>query len=258
VGNLLKLEFRIAHRTDVGRVRSHNEDAVGVWVPETSEETSMDLGPIAVVADGLGGHAAGELASSLAVTEVIDAYRTTEGLAPGERLRRGVVRAHERILAQVEEHPALGGMGTTCTAVAIVGAHAYVAHVGDSRAYLDSGGLRQLTTDHTVVQELLANARVSAEQAAFHPAAHVLTRALGMKVPLAVDLVRPVRLRAGDRLVLCTDGLTGHCPPNEIEAITRTLDPPAACEALVERARQKGGSDNITIVVLSVLSPASV
>jgi protein phosphatase len=249
VENPLKLELRIGHRTDVGCVRTHNEDAVGIWVPESASE---ELGPAAVVADGLGGHAAGELASALAVREVIDAYCSGVAPSPGERLRRGVVRAHERILADVEQNPSHGGMGTTCTAAAVVGAHAYVAHVGDSRAYHVSSGIRQLTTDHTVVQELIASERVRSDQAAFHPAAHVLTRALGMKLPLTVDLVRPVRLRRGDRIVLCTDGLTGPCTPAEIEEATRTLDPGPACEALVACARSRGGADNITIVIMEV------
>jgi len=244
----VKLRFQIAHQTDIGRVRTHNEDSIAVWEPEPSSP----LGPIAVVADGLGGHAAGEVASALAVSEVLGAYRSGEDVSPGELLRRGVNAAHTRILEHVAENPSLEGMGTTCTALAIAGSHAYVAHVGDSRAYLVSSAIRSLTVDHTVVQDLLASSRLDPKEAAYHPAAHVLTRALGMDEPLVVDLIRPVRIQDGDRFVLCSDGLTTHCAEAEIEAIVRAHDPTEACAKLVSLASERGGRDNISVVVVAV------
>jgi len=246
----LNLSFLIAHRSDVGLVRKHNEDRVAVL---SSSETPFG-GPLAVVADGLGGHAAGEVASQIAVDEVTRTIRT--GTAPlTELLRQGIEAAHAAILEKSKEDETLHGMGTTCTVLAVEEGRVHLAHVGDSRAYrLHEGALVQVSRDHTVVQELLDESVIEPAEAELHPAAHVLTRALGMDEPLDVDVTTlDTEVSAGDRFLLCSDGLSGQVTDRELAHALKSSDLEAACDHLIRMACNSGGPDNITVAIIAVL-----
>jgi len=229
-----------AAATDVGRVRHDNEDAYLVEPP------------IFAVADGMGGHRGGAEAAGLAM-------RTLAKRAPdlasgdGEALVAALVAANRAILLAADEDDALRGMATTCTAVLVRGRVACIAHVGDSRAYLLHGHrLAQLTDDHSVVAQLVREGQLSPEAAAIHPGRSVVYRALGTEPDVRVDTIEVV-LHAGDRLLLCSDGLSSMLADAEIAVILREItETEPAVEALVARANELGGADNITALLVDV------
>jgi PPM family protein phosphatase len=229
--------------TDVGRTRSGNEDSY--FCGRT----------VFGVADGLGGHQGGEVASATAV-EPLAALDGRELADPGEAaaaLTTAIQEANQAILERAAGDRGLWGMGTTMTAAAVAGdRHLQLAHVGDSRAYLlREGTLDQLTTDHTIVGELVRAGRLTPEQAAIHPERSILTRAVGLDPRLPVDTPDPVELRSGDQVLLCSDGLTEVVPDPEIaDLLTTEADGHAACRALIDAANTAGGPDNITVVLL--------
>ena len=236
--------LRAATATDGGRVRSSNQDAALVG------------DGIVAVADGMGGHAGGEVAARTAVQVLEAAFgseRTVAGLVGAVRRANGAI--HERS----ERQPELHGMGTTLTAVALVGERdgerLAVVNVGDSRAYLvGRDRLVQLTEDHSLVEEMVRRGELTPAEAAVHPHRHILTRAIGIEADVDVDSWR-LEPRLGARLLLCSDGLTNECSDDEIEAILRhNADPGAAAQALVDRALAHGGSDNVTVVVADVVA----
>lgn len=227
--------------SDLGCRRSNNEDSFGIYAFDD------ERGCLLVLADGMGGAAGGEVASRLAVDEVHAAYEA-EGNAR-ERLERGFETANRVIREQARADRSLEGMGTTCTAVSVVGRDLHLAHVGDSRAYLvDDNFIQQLSIDHTVANELakLGAGRGPAAKAA----SHVLTRSLGSQDVVPVDLsTKPVALKDGATIVLCSDGLSGMVAPEEILDVVREESPDDACHTLVDLARARGGPDNITVVI---------
>jgi serine/threonine protein phosphatase PrpC len=226
--------------TDVGRVREGNEDAY------------MVRDPLFAVADGMGGHQGGEVASNLALERL-------ERASDGDSDLADVVReANRAVFEQAAQDPGLAGMGTTLTAVRVQDERLHLAHVGDSRMYLlRDGRLERITTDHTVVEQLVDQGRMTAEDAKIHPQRSILTRALGVDEDIQVDEA-DVDVRPGDRVLLCSDGLTGMVDEDRILSIlTATPDPQATCAALIEAANQAGGQDNITAVVLDVLDGES-
>jgi protein phosphatase len=231
-----------ASSTDVGRLRDHNEDAVHPAGRGTAEN-----GFVAAVADGMGGHVAGEVASSLALEAAIEASGD-----PVARVRAG----NWAVMGRIHDEPELSGMGTTLT-LGVFGADGDLAigHVGDSRAYLlREGGLRQLTRDHSLVAELVESGRLDPADAADHPFRSVITRALGLERDVDVDVVEE-RLDPGDRVLLCSDGLTSMI---DDEAVGRILmeatDLESAVATLVEAANAAGGNDNITVVVVAAVA----
>ncbi|MEO6500866.1 MAG: PP2C family serine/threonine-protein phosphatase [Jatrophihabitantaceae bacterium] len=238
------LTLRWGSATDVGRVRTLNEDSL------------LAVPGLFVVADGMGGHAAGEVASQLAVAEF--ARLAEQAPVRAEDLTETVRRANEHILSAGAERGDRFGMGTTLTGVGVVGSEhgeqLAVFNVGDSRVYrLTEGQLGQLTVDHSAVQELVDSGRLSAQAARSHPRRNVVTRSLGSDPGPAPDLwlVPPV---AGDRFLVCSDGLTGELEdPVIAEVLTATPDPQEAADQLVRRALAAGGHDNVTTVVLDVV-----
>lgn len=228
--------------SDVGRVRSHNEDAL-VTDP-----------PLFAVADGLGGHQAGEVASSLAVETLVHASpRRPDAKALG----RAVRTANRAVIEAAESGRGRTGMGTTMTAAMVEGLRIAIAHVGDSRAYLlHRGGLRQLTEDHSMVADMVRAGQLTEEESRVHPNRSVITRALGSDPNLVVDTFE-VDAEEGDRLLLCTDGLTGMLVDAEIARIlAETPNPDTAVQALVSAANAAGGHDNITAVLVDLSSDA--
>ena len=231
--------------SDVGRMRSGNEDSY--FCGQT----------VFAVADGLGGHQGGEVASAAAVEPLarLDGRRFTDPHEAAEGLANAIREANEAILDRAAGDPALYGMGTTVTAAAVAGdSSIQLAHVGDSRAYLvREGTLDQLTTDHTVVGELVRRGRLTPEQAAIHPERSILTRAVGLDPRVPVDLPDPLELQPGDQLLLCSDGLTEAVDDNRIaELLSTAPDGQAACQSLIDAANDAGGPDNITVVLIRV------
>jgi PPM family protein phosphatase len=231
--------------SDVGRTRSGNEDSY--FCGRT----------VFAVADGLGGHQGGEVASAAAVEPLaaLDGREFADPAEAAEALAEAVRQANAAILDRAAGDPGLWGMGTTVTAAAVAGDHhLQLAHVGDSRAYLFRGGsLEQLTTDHTVVGELVRRGRLTPEQAAIHPERSILTRAVGLDPRIPVDTPDPLELSPGDQVLLCSDGLTEVVPDVKIaQLLAADPDGDAACRSLIDAANSAGGPDNITVVLLRV------
>ncbi len=223
-----------------GRIRENNEDSV---FPETGGRTDERL--VVAVADGMGGHVGGEIASRLAT----DAISQNADLPIAER----VSRANDLILAVVAENPDLRGMGTTLTAAELLPSGSLIiGHVGDSRSYrLRSGSLEQLTDDHSVVAEYVRAGSIRPEDAATHPQRSMLTRALGLDPEVEVDVIE-ARLEAGDRLLVCSDGLTSMVDDEHIAVTLGLGTPEEAVWVLIENANRAGGHDNISLAVVDV------
>ncbi len=234
------MRFTWAARTDVGQMRDHNEDAV--WPAEDGESAEL---VVSGVADGMGGHAGGEVASTMAIETAV-----TVGGDPTMRIQA----ANLAVLDAARERPRLTGMGTTLTiGVFDPEGDLDIAHVGDSRAYLiRDGEIDQITTDHSYVGEMIAAGRLSPDEAENHPYRSVLTRAVGLDPTVEVDAYGVV-LEPGDRVLLCSDGLTTMIPDDQVVEIMAAVDDPAgAADALVTAANEAGGVDNISVVVVDI------
>jgi len=243
--------------TDVGRVRSHNEDYVDYFIPPDPQLRARK-GVIYLVADGMGGHQAGEVASRGAVELVIKLYYADPSRDVGKSLVRAVQTANQQIHAQAQADPTKGGMGTTLVAAVILGRKVYVANVGDSRAYLiNRRAISQITEDHSWVEEQLRAGLLTEEQAKRHPQRNLVTRALGSKPAVDVDLFEG-EINRGDALLLCSDGLTGRVEDREMAAIVRDHPPQQAARLLVAAANERGGNDNITVLIVSADKKAAL
>lgn len=229
-------------RTDVGLVREHNEDSLAVNPP------------LYAVADGMGGHAAGEVASEIAIqTLVANAPETPDG----DDLARAVVAANHAIIRAVHEGIGRKGMGTTMTAAMLSGKRLVIAQVGDSRAYLlHEGSLQRITRDHSLMADLIDSGQITPEEAKTHPQRSVITRALGSD-PSTLPDIYEMNVSAGDRLLLCSDGLSGMVDDPLLEStLARIKDPQRCAAALVNEAITAGGHDNVTAIVVDAPSNA--
>ncbi len=237
--------------SDAGCVRSQNEDAGRIV--RAGYGRYGDRGLLLVVADGMGGHEAGEVASNAAVELIEREYRETEG-TPGEALEKAFRRANQEILRLASATASLHGMGTTCTALAIVGRQAWFAHVGDSRLYLVRGDTTyQLSEDQTQCMDMVRKGLMTLDEAQRHEDRNVLISAMGTKQALALTgSSESMSVRPGDAFVLCSDGLHDLVTPDEIRETVRSAEPEIACERLVTMAKQRGGPDNITIAVAAI------
>jgi PPM family protein phosphatase len=245
------LKLRVAQRTDVGRTRQHNEDNVAYIVPK-DEHLLAAKGALFIVADGMGGHAAGEVASEIAVDTVCTLYYQNPELDVAENLRADIEYANSVIYEHATENASHSGMGTTCVVAVLLGSTAYVANVGDSRAYhLHHGQLRQITQDHSWVAEQVRLGNLSPEQARVHAMRNVITRSLGPYPDVDVD-VFVVPVEHGDALVLCSDGLSGLVNDVDLLRIVESFDPQESVYHLVEKANAQGGIDNISAIVVRV------
>ncbi|MFZ5824987.1 MAG: Stp1/IreP family PP2C-type Ser/Thr phosphatase [Bacillota bacterium] len=235
-------------RTDPGLVRPNNQDACA--------HKMLNLpggGALLVVADGMGGYDGGEIASRLAV-ETLQAHvlggvaAWAERGALAEGLRDGIQEANRAIIAAQMQQPALANMGTTLTAVIVQGSQLQVGHVGDSKALLiGPDRALQVTSDHNVPGELLQSGHLTAEQAAIHPQRHVLTRALGVREELPVELLS-LTWQQGETLLLCTDGLSNLVSLTEIQSLSQRCLPEELVDQLIDLANNRGGHDNITVL----------
>ena len=248
------LFVRVASLSDTGRVRNANEDAYEVIDP-ADPGVRARRGMLVVVADGMGGALGGATASRLTVEAVASAYYADDAPeAIPEALVHAVELANRAVYDAAQANPDLSGMGSTCTVAVVCGGQAWIAHVGDSRAYLVQGGeIRRLTSDHTHVGELVRRGVLTTEMAAKHPSRGVLVRCVGTRPQVKVDVSEaPVPLADQDRLVLCSDGLTGMASDAEILAKVQDVRPDTAVASLVDLANGRGGSDNITVHVVAM------
>ena len=243
------LDLVAAKLTDVGRKRPHNEDYVEYYVP-TDPQQRARKGAAYLVADGMGGHQAGEVASQGAVDLVIRQYYSDPDPDVGASIVRAIRAANKQIHSQAQADPSKSGMGTTLVAAVVLGRKVYVANVGDSRAYLiNRTGITQITDDHSWVEEQVRAGLLTPEQARRHPQRNLVTRALGSKPMVEVDLFEG-EISAGDTLLLCSDGLTGRVDDQEIAAKVREHLPTDAARLLVAQANERGGNDNITVLIV--------
>lgn len=245
-GGTARLRLRYAARSDIGLVRQGNEDS------------GYAGGHMLVVADGMGGHAAGELASATAVATFAELDREPPGDQVLTALADAVDQAHDELSRVISASPDFAGMGTTVTALSWEGDRVALAHVGDSRAYLlRDGELSQLTKDHTFVQTLVDAGRITQEEAAVHEKRNLLIKALDGVHHVEPDLsMREVK--AGDRFLLCSDGLSGVLTPAEIRDLLTSGDPTGSVTSLVERAIEAGAPDNVTCVVADLVADDSI
>ncbi len=231
-------------RTDIGCLRDHNEDSL-VVAP-----------PLFAVADGMGGHAAGEVASEIAVNVLAE---QAPAHPDGEALGRAVEEANRAVIQAAHEGRGREGMGTTMTAAMLEGERLVVAQVGDSRAYLlHQGKLQQLTRDHSLMADMIEAGQITPEEARTHPNRSVITRALGSDEHLRPDIYE-INVETGDRLLVCSDGLSGMLRDDDIEhALCRIQDPQRCASQLVNEAISAGGHDNVTVIVADVTGYAEV
>jgi serine/threonine protein phosphatase PrpC len=246
--------------TDVGAVRKSNEDAF-VVAELTTGHTNLtggslrqklkERGTLLLVSDGMGGHEAGDVASRMAVQHVsLELAAAPLDRKPQDAMRLAVERANEAIWTEATRNPARRGMGATLVAAWVRGPDAYVASVGDSRVYLMRGGrMRQITRDQSMVETMVEAGAIPRAEAASHPQRNVILQAMGATETVVVALER-VELRRGDVLVLCSDGLSGKLRDEEMrDAILMTPDLEQACRQMVDLAKERGGEDNITVVL---------
>lgn len=232
--------------TDTGRVRSSNQDSV------FCEENAVGNFPnLFLVADGMGGHKAGDTASRMCIDEVVKQIRDTELITPVGVIEQAVKAANEAIYKASNSRPELEGMGTTLVCATVMEGTAYVGNIGDSRMYLFRGGLRQITVDHSLVEEMVQSGEIQKDEMRTHPNKNIITRALGTDVAVRPDCFE-IEVQTGDVLLLCSDGLTNMLEDEEISNILNEhiSDMKEAGELLVEQANKAGGKDNISVVLV--------
>ncbi len=245
--------------SDLGMRRGSNQDASAV-VFAADESSWLRRGHLFMVADGMGAHAAGELASKLAVEGVPVSYHNLPDAPAPDAIRTSVREVNQQINRRGEANPEFRGMGTTASVLVLLPQGAVVAHVGDSRVYrLRKSTLEQLTFDHSLVWEMSAAGQIAKEDLPHFVPKNIITRSLGPHPDVQVDLEGPFPTEAGDSFLLCSDGLTGQVKDEEIGAILGSLPPDEAAKVLVDLANLRGGPDNITAMVVRVagLPPAS-
>jgi protein phosphatase len=259
------VKVRVFAKSDVGKTREHNEDCFLVadltrkdssLQPAVREHELGERGTLLVVADGMGGAAAGEVASQMATLSIYNhleqMWLTEKEPTPQRfayRLKEAIEVANNKIHTYAKEHPDVRGMGTTTTAAGIFGDHAYLTQVGDSRAYLVRAGTAvQLTRDQSLMQRLVEAGELTEEEAAKSERRNIILQALGPDAKIKVDLTHQ-ELRRGDTLVLCSDGLSGQVKKEEIGQIaTEESDLAKICDRLIALANERGGPDNITVI----------
>jgi serine/threonine protein phosphatase PrpC len=250
--------LRCAAVSDVGMRRSSNQDSIAIALA-SSPQVYQSHGHLFVVADGMGAHAAGELASQMAVDNIPHSYHKLIDLSPSEAIIEAVRQANCVIYNKGQNSVDFQGMGTTCSCLLLLPCGALAAHVGDSRIYrLRGDHLEQLTFDHSLVWEMAAAGHASEEDVPAYVPKNVITRSLGPHPTVAVDVEGPFELQSGDRFLLCSDGLTGPLKPELIGMVMGSLTPTDAAQTLADLTNMLGGPDNITSIVIEVTDPTSL
>lgn len=231
--------------TDTGQVREENQDSVSFF------QTGDGVWTLLIACDGMGGHAGGAKASAMAAESIGREFTDrVANVAPFDALRESVRAANRNIVEFAEVNTELRGMGTTCVVLALAQNQAYVAHVGDSRVYrVRPGSVEQVTKDHSYVQRMIDSGILTPEQAEAHPDANMLMRCLGGKTDVEVDVIGPEPIRAGDRYILCSDGLWGQVTGPEIAAMSTAFSAQDAVNRLIDLANERGGPDNISVQI---------
>lgn len=232
--------------TDVGRKRKINQDSVFF-----TTEPVGNLPNLFIVADGMGGHNAGDFASRYAVNVVRKSIESSMEINPVKLISEGIRLANAGILKESEKHSEMRGMGTTIVVTTIVGDYAYTANVGDSRLYLYDGELSQVTKDHSLVEEMVRLGEISEDDARNHPDRNIITRALGATAAVEPDFF-DYRLHPGDILLMCSDGLTNMVDDDDIrQVIEQPISVREKAETLVGTANDNGGKDNIAVIIIA-------
>ena len=230
--------------TDIGRKREINQDYVFA-----TDETIGNLPNLLVVADGMGGHRAGDFASRFTVEVLAEEVQNSKETHPEQILGNAIQTANERLMEEAAKDSRLEGMGTTLVAATILDHVLYFANVGDSRLYLINKEIRQLSKDHSMVEEMVRLGGLTEEEAKHHPDKNIITRAMGVKDKVEPDFFE-YRLKGGDTILMCSDGLTNMVDDDEIFQIVKSArDIVEAVETLIQRANENGGSDNFGIVL---------
>lgn len=233
--------------TDIGKRRSANQDFV-----YATDQPIGNLSNLLIVADGMGGHNAGDLASRYTVESMVEYIEKTEEKRPIPILSMAIHNANELVVAKSKTDRALEGMGTTVVAATVQDGYLYVANVGDSRLYLIDQEIEQITRDHSLVEEMIRLGELQRKDARSHPDRNVITRAIGVKVPVRIDFF-DVKLEKGDQILLCSDGLTTMVEDDEILQIVKKSDSPKeAAKKLVNEANKNGGKDNISVIIAEI------
>lgn len=249
------LVVQVVQISNVGLVRTENQDFAILSSPERDLSTE-GRGRLMVVADGMGGHRGGATASRLAGTTIRDAFMQTESPDVADSLRGAMERANAIIFQESQSNAELRGMGTTCSALVIRGAHGYIGHVGDSRIYrVREGAIEQLTEDHSLVATMVKEGLLTSQEAEVHPRRNVLQRSMGVADEIEVDINGPFEVLPDDTFILCSDGLHGLVKEPEILEIARLPLEEAAGE-YVKRAIERGAPDNVTVIVARAAEPS--
>lgn len=247
------MSMKVYMKTDTGKIRSSNQDAMFSMEPEPNVLC-------AAVCDGMGGVNGGNVASELCVRVLQDQLQRAYHPEMGDKsviqmLTTALFNANLAVYEESRKSAELKGMGTTAVLALVQRQHLFVVHVGDSRALLlRSGTVRQLTHDHTIVQAMVDSGEISEQQAQWHPQKHIITRAIGVQREVEID-VSDWQLQSDDLILLCSDGLSNHLSNNQICEAARRFSPDELAEGLIALANEDGGSDNITVVVISVNEP---
>lgn len=235
--------MKVYAETDIGQKRQMNQDFV-----YASEQPVGNLPNLFVVADGMGGHNAGDFASRFGVSVLVETVRKDTNFNPVKILRHGLEAANDLVLHQAMKDAAMAGMGTTMVAVTIVGNYAYIANVGDSRLYLATDRLEQVTRDHSLIAEMVRIGELTPEEARNHPDKNIITRAIGTSEEIKIDFF-DVKLEPGNQIMMCSDGLTNMVTDEEIYETIQIQEGNKA-RKLIDMANANGGKDNITVIVV--------
>ncbi len=243
--------MKVFSATDVGKIRSINQDYIF-----TSEDPVGNLPNLFVVADGMGGHNAGDFASHYGVSVMVETVRKDTNFNPIKIIRNGIAAANREVLKSSREDSAMAGMGTTMVAACVVGEYLYVANVGDSRLYLiDDENIKQISQDHSLIAEMVRLGELAPEEARNHPDKNIITRAVGTEENVEIDFF-DIKLEKGQWFLMCSDGLSNMVEDNEIqrilgEASKEEKDPSLA---LIDQANANGGKDNIAVIAVQPFS----
>ena len=238
--------MKVSSATDIGLKRSMNQDFIF-----TSEGPVGNLPNLFVVADGMGGHNAGDFASRYGVSVLVESVRKDQNFNPVKILRNAIEAANREIFSQSQIDPAMAGMGTTTVVCTIVGGYAYVANVGDSRLYVAGSELTQISQDHSLIGEMVRLGELTPEQGKNHPDKNIITRAVGTSEEVRIDFF-DIKLEAGSQVLMCSDGLTNMVEDSRIFEILKDEETENKVQKLIDEANANGGKDNIAVVLVEV------